>query len=47
MAYAGSERAAKVSPSLLEEWMPAFIAQLAAPGAQFTRAKDSDGTALH
>ncbi|SEC01342.1 hypothetical protein SAMN04490356_2560 [Streptomyces melanosporofaciens] len=42
-AYADSERAAKVPPALLEEWMPAFLAQLAAPGAQLVRATRSDG----
>lgn len=42
-AYADSERAAKVPPALLEEWMPAFLAQLAAPGAQLIRATRSDG----
>ncbi|MGW3433017.1 ATP-grasp peptide maturase system methyltransferase [Streptomyces melanosporofaciens] len=42
-AYADSERAAKVPPTLLEEWMPAFLAQLAAPGAQLVRAARSDG----
>ncbi|WP_374212213.1 ATP-grasp peptide maturase system methyltransferase [Streptomyces sp. PSAA01] len=42
-AYADSERAAKVPPALLEEWMPAFLAQLAAPGAQLVRATGSDG----
>ncbi|MEU0810072.1 methyltransferase, partial [Streptomyces sp. NPDC005970] len=31
---ADSEREAKVPPTLLEQWMPAFLAQLAAPGAQ-------------
>ncbi|MFI1257119.1 ATP-grasp peptide maturase system methyltransferase [Streptomyces netropsis] len=45
-AYADSEREAKVSPLLLEEWMPAFLAQLVAPGAQFVRAATSDGTQL-
>lgn len=33
-AYPDSERRARVSPRLLDEWMPAFLAQLAAPGAQ-------------
>lgn len=45
-AYADSEREAKVPPLLLEEWMPAFLAQLAAPGAQFVRAARSDGVQL-
>lgn len=43
-AYADSEREAKVEPTLLEEWMPAFLAQLAAPGAQLVRAAQGDGT---
>ncbi|MBL1099537.1 ATP-grasp peptide maturase system methyltransferase [Streptomyces coffeae] len=45
-AYADSERETKVSPSMLEEWMPAFLAQLTAPGAQFVRAATSDGARL-
>ncbi|MEU5733079.1 MULTISPECIES: ATP-grasp peptide maturase system methyltransferase [Streptomyces] len=42
-AYTDSERAAKVPPALLEEWMPAFLAQLAAPGAQLVHATRGDG----
>ncbi|MCM1950535.1 ATP-grasp peptide maturase system methyltransferase [Streptomyces sp. G2] len=45
-AYADSERPALMSPTVLEEWMPAFLAQLAAPGAQFVRAMDGDGSPL-
>ncbi|MFF3258715.1 ATP-grasp peptide maturase system methyltransferase [Streptomyces sp. NPDC002932] len=45
-AYADSERETKVPPSLLEEWMPAFLAQLAAPGAQFVRAATRGGARL-
>ncbi|MET9529229.1 ATP-grasp peptide maturase system methyltransferase [Streptomyces sp. NPDC006649] len=45
-AYADSERDAKVPPTLLEEWMPAFLAQLAAPGAQFVRAATPEGAQL-
>ncbi|MFC9791279.1 ATP-grasp peptide maturase system methyltransferase [Streptomyces sp. NPDC127584] len=45
-AYADSERRTRVSPLVLEEWMPAFLAQLAAPGAQFVRATGSDGSPL-
>ena len=45
-AYADSERETKVSPILLDDWMPAFLAQLAAPGAQLVRATRSDGTRL-
>ncbi|WP_217201751.1 ATP-grasp peptide maturase system methyltransferase [Streptomyces buecherae] len=43
-AYADTERATRVSPGLLEEWMPAFLAQLAAPGSQFVHGADSTGT---
>ncbi|MFD9209706.1 ATP-grasp peptide maturase system methyltransferase [Streptomyces sioyaensis] len=45
-AYADSERQAEVPPTLLEEWMPAFLAQLAAPGAQFVRAATREGAQL-
>jgi methyltransferase of ATP-grasp peptide maturase system len=45
-AYADSEREAKVPPTLLDDWMPAFLAQLAAPGAQFVRATRSDRSQL-
>jgi methyltransferase of ATP-grasp peptide maturase system len=45
-AYADGERRAFVSPFALEEWMPAFLAQLAAPGAQLVRATRSDGAPL-
>ncbi|WP_432184422.1 ATP-grasp peptide maturase system methyltransferase [Streptomyces tendae] len=45
-AYADGERPALVPPFALEEWMPAFLAQLAAPGAQFVRATRSDGAPL-
>ncbi|MCX4822705.1 ATP-grasp peptide maturase system methyltransferase [Streptomyces sp. NBC_01142] len=45
-AYADSERTALVSPLALDEWMPAFLAQLAAPGAQFVCAARSDGSPL-
>ncbi|MFF2957368.1 ATP-grasp peptide maturase system methyltransferase [Streptomyces sp. NPDC057963] len=45
-AYADSERESKLSPLLLEEWMPAFLAQLAAPGAHFTRATSPEGNWL-
>ncbi len=40
--YADTERKTPVSPDTLKDWMPAFLAQLAAPGAQFLRAT-SDG----
>ncbi|MGW0764688.1 ATP-grasp peptide maturase system methyltransferase [Streptomyces sp. NPDC002676] len=45
-AYSDSERVTRVSPLVLEEWMPAFLAQLAAPGAQFVRAARADGSPL-
>ncbi|MER7914930.1 MULTISPECIES: ATP-grasp peptide maturase system methyltransferase [unclassified Streptomyces] len=45
-AYADSERRTLVSPLVLEEWMPAFLTQLAVPGAQFVRATDGDGSLL-
>ncbi|MFJ6459488.1 ATP-grasp peptide maturase system methyltransferase [Streptomyces sp. NPDC091387] len=45
-AYADSERATKVPPTMLAEWMPAFLAQLAAPGAQFVRAETLEGAQL-
>ncbi|APE21267.1 MULTISPECIES: ATP-grasp peptide maturase system methyltransferase [Streptomyces] len=45
-AYADSERPTLLSPLVLEEWMPAFLAQLAAPGVQFVRATDGDGLLL-
>ncbi|WP_405937342.1 ATP-grasp peptide maturase system methyltransferase [Streptomyces sp. NBC_00726] len=45
-AYPDSERETEVSPLLLEKWMPAFLAQLAAPGARFTRATTPEGDRL-
>ncbi|MFD8011994.1 ATP-grasp peptide maturase system methyltransferase [Streptomyces sp. NPDC058955] len=45
-AYPDSDRAALISPLILEEWMPAFLAQLAVPGAQFVRATNGDGSPL-
>ncbi|MFF0445128.1 ATP-grasp peptide maturase system methyltransferase [Streptomyces sp. NPDC004609] len=45
-AYADSDRPALVSPLVLEKWMPAFLAQLAAPGAQFVRATRNDGAPM-
>ncbi|MFE6227680.1 ATP-grasp peptide maturase system methyltransferase [Streptomyces sp. NPDC057854] len=45
-AYADSERPTRASPLVLEQWMPAFLAQLAAPGAQFVRATGGDGSPL-
>ncbi|MCN9239564.1 ATP-grasp peptide maturase system methyltransferase [Streptomyces sp. RY43-2] len=37
-AYADTERATSLPPDALNHWMPAFLAQLAAPGAQLVRA---------
>jgi methyltransferase of ATP-grasp peptide maturase system len=37
-AYADIERKTSLSPDVLNDWMPAFLAQLAAPGAQLVRA---------
>ncbi|MFJ1645901.1 ATP-grasp peptide maturase system methyltransferase [Streptomyces sp. NPDC088258] len=45
-AYTDSERGTKASPTLLDDWMPAFLAQLAAPGTHLVRAARSDGTPL-
>ncbi|MER7666976.1 hypothetical protein ABTY61_00740 [Kitasatospora sp. NPDC096128] len=45
-AFPENERPAEVAPTILSEWMPAFIAQLAAPGAQFVRATADDGVRL-
>ncbi|WP_129841952.1 ATP-grasp peptide maturase system methyltransferase [Streptomyces sp. RFCAC02] len=45
-AYPDSERGTKVPPTVLDDWMPAFLTQLAAPGAQLVRAARSDGTRL-
>ncbi|MFE6691016.1 ATP-grasp peptide maturase system methyltransferase [Streptomyces sp. NPDC057743] len=36
--YADTERKTSLSPDMLNDWMPAFLAQLAAPGAQLVRA---------
>ncbi|WP_328473423.1 ATP-grasp peptide maturase system methyltransferase [Streptomyces sp. NBC_00448] len=45
-AYVDSERKTTVPPTLLDDWMPAYVAQLAAPSAQLVRATLSDGTKL-
>ncbi|MFF4817213.1 ATP-grasp peptide maturase system methyltransferase [Kitasatospora sp. NPDC001309] len=45
-AFPESERPVRVPPTVLSEWMPAFLAQLASPGAQFVRATADDGTQL-
>ncbi|MER0240716.1 ATP-grasp peptide maturase system methyltransferase [Streptomyces sp. HSW2009] len=46
-AYPDSERATQVSPVLLDEWMPAFLAQLSTPGAHLTRATSAGGQRLY
>lgn len=45
-AYVDTVRETKVPPTLLDGWMPAFLAQLAVPGAQLVRATRDDGTRL-
>lgn len=45
-AYADTERPAKLPPTLLDDWMPAFLAQLAAPGAQLVHASAGGGSQL-
>ncbi|MYV55620.1 ATP-grasp peptide maturase system methyltransferase [Streptomyces sp. SID3212] len=45
-AYVDDERETKVSPTMLDDWMPAFLTQLASPGAHLVRAARSDGTRL-
>ncbi|MBF6052820.1 methyltransferase [Streptomyces eurocidicus] len=42
-AYADSERKATITPGALDDWMPAFLTQLAAPGTQLLRAVTGDG----
>jgi methyltransferase of ATP-grasp peptide maturase system len=42
-AYADTERRTKIPPRLLDEWVPAFLAQLAAPGAQLVNAVSESG----
>jgi len=45
-AYADTERPTNLPPTLLDDWMPAFLAQLAAPGAQLVDASAADGSQL-
>ncbi|MEV7782119.1 ATP-grasp peptide maturase system methyltransferase [Kitasatospora sp. NPDC088351] len=42
-AYTDTERSTSLDPKLLDEWMPAFLTQLAAPGTQLQRAVDGEG----
>lgn len=47
-AYADTERRTSVPPGVLEDWAPAFLAQLAAPGAQLVTAVfGADGGDAH
>ncbi|GGZ95129.1 ATP-grasp peptide maturase system methyltransferase [Streptomyces echinoruber] len=45
-AFADSERTTLLPPTLLDEWMPAFLAQLTAPDAHLVRATTSEGLGL-
>ncbi|MBT2886364.1 MULTISPECIES: ATP-grasp peptide maturase system methyltransferase [Streptomyces] len=42
-AYADSEREVRVPPTVLEEWTPAFLAQLTVPDAQLVHARTAEG----
>jgi methyltransferase of ATP-grasp peptide maturase system len=42
-AYPDTERPTRVAPDVLDQWMPAFLAQLAAPAAQLVRAISDKG----
>ncbi len=42
-AYADTERSARLPPDVLDAWMPAFLAPLAAPGTRMVRAVTGDG----
>ncbi|MFF8566418.1 ATP-grasp peptide maturase system methyltransferase [Streptomyces albidoflavus] len=42
-AYADSEREVRVPPSALDEWTPAFLAQLTVPEAQLVHARTAGG----
>lgn len=47
-AYADTERRTPIAPRLLEEWTPAFLAQLAAPDVQLVQAvSDDSGQTVH
>jgi methyltransferase of ATP-grasp peptide maturase system len=46
-AYADTERTARISPDALADWMPAFLAQLAAPGTRLVRAVGGGGTVVY
>ncbi|MFE1209776.1 rRNA adenine N-6-methyltransferase family protein [Streptomyces albidoflavus] len=42
-AYADCEREVRVPPTVLEEWTPAFLAQLTVPEAQLVHARTAEG----
>lgn len=42
-AYAETEHRTSVGPDVLDEWMPAFLVQLALPGVQVVRSTAEDG----
>lgn len=42
-AYPDTERVARLDPGMLREWMPAFLAQMAAPGTRLIRSTSDDG----
>ncbi|MGW9364775.1 ATP-grasp peptide maturase system methyltransferase [Streptomyces albidoflavus] len=42
-AYADSEREVRVPPTALDEWTPAFLAQLTVPDAQLVHARTAEG----
>jgi methyltransferase of ATP-grasp peptide maturase system len=46
-AHADTERRTSLSPDLLDDWMPAFLAQLAAPGTQLVRAVSGSRETLY
>lgn len=46
-AYADTERRTTIPPKMLEEWTPAFLAQLAAPDAQLVKTAADDGQVVH
>lgn len=46
-AYADTERKTSLSPDVLNDWMPAFLTQLAAPGTQLVRAVSDSGETVY
>lgn len=45
-AYADTRRPTRLPPTLMDQWMPAFLTQLTLPCAQYVRARDSEGARL-